>query len=103
MRKIEYLGSLWPAFAASGVMCLALFLLLRQMSAVELSAQVRLAILVVAGGLVYAESDRPFDPADGAWLAGWQIVREDKAGQVYFALLTPDEQGENGSNDTGPN
>ena len=43
-------------------------------------------------GLVYAESDQPFDPASPdaqAWLAGWQVIRSDKAGQVYFALLCP--------------
>ncbi len=43
-------------------------------------------------GLVYAESDQPFDPASPdarEWLSGWQVIRADKAGQVYFALLCP--------------
>ncbi len=44
--------------------------------------------LLAPGGLVYAESDRPFDPA-ADWLSGWQQVRADKAGQVFFTLLTP--------------
>lgn len=43
-------------------------------------------------GLVYAESDQPFDlasPDAQEWLSGWQVIRSDKAGQVYFALLCP--------------
>jgi 16S rRNA (guanine966-N2)-methyltransferase len=43
-------------------------------------------------GLVYAESDQPFDPASPdaqEWLSGWQVIRSDKAGQVYFGLLRP--------------
>ena len=43
-------------------------------------------------GLVYVESDQPFDPASPdvhEWLSAWQIIRSDKAGQVYFALLRP--------------
>ncbi len=43
-------------------------------------------------GLVYAESDQPFDlasPDAREWLSGWQVIRSDKAGQVYFALLCP--------------
>lgn len=43
--------------------------------------------LLSSGGLVYAESDRAFDPATDAWLTGWEIVRSDKAGHVFFALL----------------
>lgn len=59
--------------------------------------------LLAAGGLVYAESDRPFEePAEG-WLAGWQIVRSDKAGQVFFALLGQTESAGRGMTDTGPN
>ncbi len=46
--------------------------------------------LLAKGGLVYAESDRSFDPSSCDWLAGWQIVRSDKAGQVFFALLARD-------------
>jgi 16S rRNA (guanine966-N2)-methyltransferase len=46
--------------------------------------------LVKAGGLVYAESGMPLtfeeEPAP-AWMAGWEVVRADKAGMVYFHLL----------------
>jgi 16S rRNA (guanine(966)-N(2))-methyltransferase RsmD len=61
------------------------------------------ARLLTTGGLVYAESDRPFEAAQCEWLAGWQIVRTDKAGQVFFALLTPLENAAVGPTDTGPN
>jgi 16S rRNA (guanine(966)-N(2))-methyltransferase RsmD len=43
-------------------------------------------------GLVYAESDQPFDlanPDAQEGRSGWQVIRSDKAGQVYFALLRP--------------
>jgi 16S rRNA (guanine(966)-N(2))-methyltransferase RsmD len=46
--------------------------------------------LVKDGGLVYAESGAalPFDEADVPdWLAGWELVRADNAGMVYFHLL----------------
>ena len=44
--------------------------------------------LLAPGGLVYAESDRPFaGESVPEWLHGWQIVRTDRAGMVYFALL----------------
>ena len=43
--------------------------------------------LLASGGLVYAESDRPFDTSADEWLTGWEIVRSDKAGQVFFALF----------------
>jgi 16S rRNA (guanine(966)-N(2))-methyltransferase RsmD len=59
--------------------------------------------LLAEGGLVYAESDRPFDVSADDWLAGWQIVRSDKAGQVFFALLSKEESADRGMNDTGPN
>ncbi len=59
--------------------------------------------LLTAGGLVYAESDRPFDVSADEWLAGWQIIRSDKAGQVFFALLSQAESTGQGMNDTGPN
>lgn len=43
--------------------------------------------LLAPAGLVYAESDQPF-AVDGAdWIAGWQALREGKAGAVHFALL----------------
>lgn len=59
--------------------------------------------LLAEGGLVYAESDRPFDASSCEWLAGWQIVRSDKAGQVFFALLAQegnvgDSEADKGSN-----
>ncbi|MGV7210986.1 16S rRNA (guanine(966)-N(2))-methyltransferase RsmD [Oxalobacteraceae bacterium A2-2] len=46
------------------------------------------ARLLAPGGLVYAESDAAFDPeALPEWLAGWEIVRADKAGMVFYHLL----------------
>jgi 16S rRNA (guanine966-N2)-methyltransferase len=46
--------------------------------------------LLKEGGLVYAEAEAPLS-VDGdeapEWLAGWDIVRSDKAGMVYFHLL----------------
>jgi 16S rRNA (guanine966-N2)-methyltransferase len=45
--------------------------------------------LVAEGGLVYAESGEPL-PAEAdrpAWMTGWQVVREDRAGMVHFHLL----------------
>ncbi len=38
-------------------------------------------------GLVYAESDQPFADPAADWLQGWNIIRADKAGQVFFAIL----------------
>ena len=46
--------------------------------------------LLKEGGLVYAEAEAPLvadDQEAPAWLAGWDIVRSDKAGMVYFHLL----------------
>lgn len=48
--------------------------------------------LLAPCGLVYAESEMPFDVAldeDKApgWLAGWEVVRADKAGMVFYHLL----------------
>ncbi|UVW28789.1 16S rRNA (guanine(966)-N(2))-methyltransferase RsmD [Massilia sp. H6] len=44
------------------------------------------------GGLVYAETGEPL-PQEGEaipdWLAGWDIIRADKAGMVYYYLLKP--------------
>ncbi len=51
----------------------------------------RCARLLLPGGLVYAESDQPFAEPRADWLQGWQVVRADKAGQVYFGLLMPDD------------
>jgi 16S rRNA (guanine966-N2)-methyltransferase len=47
--------------------------------------------LLAPGGLVYAESDTPFADPPAPWLEGWQVVRSDKAGQVYFAVLRRDD------------
>lgn len=46
------------------------------------------AQLLAAGGLVYAESEISLD-ADAlpTWMAGWDVVRADKAGMVFFHLL----------------
>ena len=46
--------------------------------------------LLKEGGLVYAESGLPLtfeDQPAPDWMAGWEIVRADKAGMVYFHLL----------------
>ena len=46
--------------------------------------------LLKAGGLVYAESGLALEWPEGeapAWMAGWDVVRADKAGMVYFHLL----------------
>jgi 16S rRNA (guanine966-N2)-methyltransferase len=50
------------------------------------------AALLKEGGLVYAESGAalPFELADGEspeWLDGWDLVRADKAGMVFYHLL----------------
>lgn len=45
------------------------------------------APLLKPGGLVYAESDKPFAPQGQAWLAGWEVLRSDRAGAVHFCLL----------------
>lgn len=44
--------------------------------------------LLADGGLVYAETEQALDgetPPD--WLAGWEVVRGDKAGMVFYHLL----------------
>jgi 16S rRNA (guanine966-N2)-methyltransferase len=44
--------------------------------------------LLADGGVVYAETEMPIDadtPSD--WLAGWTVVRADKAGMVCYHLL----------------
>ncbi len=48
--------------------------------------------LLAPMGLVYAESDLAFADPPADWLQGWQVMRSDKAGQVYFAVLTPDDK-----------
>lgn len=44
--------------------------------------------LLADGGLVYAEAKVPLDgesPPD--WMEGWQVIRSDKAGMVFYHLL----------------
>jgi 16S rRNA (guanine(966)-N(2))-methyltransferase RsmD len=44
--------------------------------------------LLADDGLVYAEAEMPLDAdAPPDWLAGWNIVRADKAGMVFYYLL----------------
>lgn len=47
--------------------------------------------LLKEGGLVYAESGAPLAWPEGEtpdWMAGWEVIRADKAGMVFFHLLT---------------
>jgi 16S rRNA (guanine(966)-N(2))-methyltransferase RsmD len=44
--------------------------------------------LLAEGGLIYAESEVPLvSDTPPAWLDGWDIVRADSAGMVYYHLL----------------
>jgi 16S rRNA (guanine(966)-N(2))-methyltransferase RsmD len=46
--------------------------------------------LLKENGLVYAESGLPLTFEEGEppeWMAGWQVVRADKAGMVFYHLL----------------
>lgn len=44
--------------------------------------------LLTPDGLVYAEAEMPLTPSDGApWLDEWEVVRNDKAGMVFYHLL----------------
>jgi 16S rRNA (guanine966-N2)-methyltransferase len=46
------------------------------------------ARLLTEGGLVYAESEMPLTSEIAPdWLAGWEVVRADKAGMVFYHLL----------------
>lgn len=45
------------------------------------------AALLAAGGVVYAESETSLMQAEAGWLAGWSVVRADKAGMVFYHLL----------------
>jgi 16S rRNA (guanine(966)-N(2))-methyltransferase RsmD len=46
------------------------------------------AQLLADGGLVYAEAEMALDADEQPeWLAGWNVVRADKAGMVFFHLL----------------
>lgn len=50
------------------------------------------AALLKEGGMVYAEAEAPLAPEAidaPEWLAGWEVVRADKAGMVYYHLLKP--------------
>lgn len=44
--------------------------------------------LLANGGLVYAEAEMPLDgEAPPDWLEGWNVIRADKAGMVFYHLL----------------
>lgn len=44
--------------------------------------------LLADDGLIYAESEQPLDvEMPPSWLAGWKVVRADKAGMVFYHLL----------------
>ncbi len=44
--------------------------------------------LLADGGLIYAESEQPLDNETRPdWLAGWEVVRADKAGLVFYHVL----------------
>jgi 16S rRNA (guanine(966)-N(2))-methyltransferase RsmD len=45
------------------------------------------ATLLAEAGYLYVESGEPLEPADAPALAGWRIVRQGKAGAVYYHLL----------------
>jgi len=46
------------------------------------------AQLLAEGGMVYAEAESALEPdAPPDWLAGWSVVRADKAGMVFYHLL----------------
>lgn len=46
------------------------------------------AELLACEGLVYAESEQPLDgESPPAWMEGWDIVRADRAGMVFYHLL----------------
>jgi 16S rRNA (guanine966-N2)-methyltransferase len=48
-------------------------------------------VLLKEGGMVYAEAETALPLGEGEekpeWLAGWDVVRADKAGMVYYHLL----------------
>jgi len=48
------------------------------------------AALLAEGGMVYAEAEAPLSTEGDEipeWLLGWEAVRADKAGMVYYHLL----------------
>lgn len=53
------------------------------------------ARLLADDGLVYAESELPLDGEERPdWMAGWKVVRADKAGMVFYHLLQRNTQPE---------
>jgi 16S rRNA (guanine966-N2)-methyltransferase len=62
------------------------------------------AALLKDGGLVYAESglplsfDDPEGPARPDWMAPWNVIRADKAGTVFYHLLTYNKPAPSGEN-----
>lgn len=54
------------------------------------------AALLASNGMVYAETEAPLDPADGAeWLQGWEVLRSDRAGMVWYHLLRRNSTAQN--------
>ena len=52
--------------------------------------------LLKEGGLIYAESEQILSSeASSDWLAGWEIVRADQAGMVFYHLLRRNNPAEN--------
>jgi 16S rRNA (guanine(966)-N(2))-methyltransferase RsmD len=45
------------------------------------------ATLLTPAGLIYAESETPLETGAVAWLDGWEVIRADKAGSVFFHIL----------------
>jgi 16S rRNA (guanine(966)-N(2))-methyltransferase RsmD len=43
--------------------------------------------LLAPNGVVYVESEQAYENLDAVATAGWQILRQDKAGSVHFHLL----------------
>jgi 16S rRNA (guanine966-N2)-methyltransferase len=51
--------------------------------------------LLAPGGLVYAEAEMPLvGDAVPDWLSGWEVLRADKAGMVFYHLLRRKTQAE---------
>lgn len=43
--------------------------------------------LLSDNGLVYVEAEFALDSVDADWMKGWEIIRSDKAGMVFYHLL----------------
>lgn len=43
--------------------------------------------LLSHNGLVYVEAEFALDSVDADWMKGWEIIRSDKAGMVFYHLL----------------